>query len=291
MLAPKNQADGLRNATASSSAHLKNKKALRCIAIASGKGGVGKTFVSVNTAMALASLGNKVLLIDADLGLANVDILMGKNPELTLHDSIFHGTPIKDIVCETEFGVDFLPASSGERDMLNIGSARLTNVVHELMAFAADYDILMFDCGAGINKSVTSFIAAAPQTLIVMTMEPTSIMDAYALMKVARQDKLSDNINVVLNMVRSDEQGHKIFKNLTKISQNYLYSPVNLLGIIPYSPLVHKAVLNRKPLFAMDKSGEVATRLKRIAGRIMGDPAVNINDFNAEAILKGIMSL
>ena len=292
MLAPKNQADGLRKAVVPATPrHLKNKKALRCIAIASGKGGVGKTFVSVNTALALASLGNKVLLIDADLGLANVDILMGKNPEYTLQDAIFHGKSIEEIVCKTEFGVDFLPASSGERQMLNIGSARLNNIVHELLSYAADYDILMFDCGAGINQSVTSFIAAAPQTLIVMTMEPTSIMDAYALMKVAHQDKLSENINIVLNMVRSDEQGQKIFKNLTQISQNYLYSSVNLLGIIPYSPLVHKAVLNRKPLYTMDQDGEVSQRLRQIAGRIMGDPAVSIEDFNAEAMLKGIMNI
>ncbi|MCM8538091.1 MAG: MinD/ParA family protein [Lentisphaeraceae bacterium] len=291
MLAPKNQADGLRNATISTSNQFKNKKALRCIAIASGKGGVGKTFVSVNTAIALASLGNKVLLIDADLGLANVDILMGKNPEFTLQDAIFHGKSIEEIVCKTDYGVDFLPASSGERQMLNIGSARLNNIVNELLSYAADYDILMFDCGAGINQSVTSFIAAAPQTLVVMTMEPTSIMDAYALMKVAKQDKLSDNINVVLNMVRSDEQGQKIFKNLTQISKNYLCSSMNLLGIIPYSPLVHKAVLSRKPLFAMDDKGEVAQRLKQIALRIMGDHAVSIDEFNTEAILKGIMSI
>jgi flagellar biosynthesis protein FlhG len=291
MLAPKNQADGLRNAARSAKGHLKNKKALRCIAIASGKGGVGKTFVSVNTALALASLGNKVLLIDADLGLANVDILMGKNPEMTLQDAIFHGKAISDIVCKTDYGVDFLPASSGDREMLNIGAARLNNIVHELLSFAANYDILLFDCGAGINKSVTSFIAAAPQTLIIMTMEPTSIMDAYALMKIARQDKLSENINIVLNMVRSDEQGQKVFKNLTKISQNYLCSPVNLLGIIPYSPLVHKAVLNRQPLYAMDPKGEISLRLRQIAGRIMGDPAISIDDFNTEAILKGIMNI
>ena len=183
MFVPQNQADGLRNAQ-NSSKQLRNKKALRCIAIASGKGGVGKTFVSVNTAIALAKLGNKVLLIDADLGLANVDILMGQNPEFTLQDAIFHGRPIKDIVQKTPFGVDFLAASSGERDMVNLGNARLNNTVHELFSFASDYDILLFDCGAGISQSVMSFIAAAPQTIIVMTMEPTSIMDAYALMKV-----------------------------------------------------------------------------------------------------------
>jgi flagellar biosynthesis protein FlhG len=291
MLAPKNQADGLRNSGALPLNRVFNKKALRCIAIASGKGGVGKTFVSVNTAIALAQLGNKVLLIDADLGLANIDILMGANPEYTLQDAIFHGKSIKDIVCKTKYGVDFLPASSGEREMVNLGSVRLNNIVHELMSFASDYDVMIFDCGAGINQSVTSFIAAAPQTIIVMTMEPTSIMDAYALMKVARQDKLSENINIVLNMVRSDDQGNKVFKNLTRISENYLYSSVNLLGMIPYSPVVHRAVLNREPLIATDKDGEVSKRIMQIAGRIMGDPAVAISEFNADAILKGIMNI
>lgn len=290
MLKPPNQADGLRNMQLPSNS-LKNKKALRCMAIASGKGGVGKTFVSVNTAIALAQLGNKVLLVDADLGLANVDILLGSNPEFTLQDVIFQGKPVSEVVYSTEYGVDFIAASSGERDMLNIGNVRLNNVVHELLSFASEYDILLFDCGAGINNSVTSFIAAAPQTLIVMTMEPTSIMDAYALMKVARQEKLSDNINIVLNMVRSDEQGQKVFNNLTKISENYLYSTVNLMGMLPYSPAVHKATVKRKPLISLDPDGEMATRVKRIAARIMGKQGVPISEFNTEAFIKGIMSM
>jgi flagellar biosynthesis protein FlhG len=290
MFVPQDQADGLRNSKAKIP-QLKNKKALRCIAIASGKGGVGKTFVSVNLAIALANLGNKVLLIDADLGLANVDILMGHNPEFTLQDAIFHGKSISDIVQKTSFGVDFLAASSGERDMVNLGSARLNNTVHELFSFAADYDILIFDCGAGINQSVTSFIAAAPQTIIVMTMEPTSIMDAYALMKVARQDKLSDNINIILNMVRSDEQAQKIFENLTKISENYLYSSVNLLGMIPYSSSVRKAVLKREPIMASNDSGELVSRLRGIAKRIMAGETITMNEINTEAVLKGILSI
>lgn len=290
MIKPPNQADGLRKLNLPSTG-LKNKKALRCMAIASGKGGVGKTFVSVNTAIALAQLGNKVLLVDADLGLANVDILLGSNPEFTLQDVIFQGKPVSEVVYSTEYGVDFIAASSGERDMLNIGNVRLTNVVNELLSFASDYDILLFDCGAGINNSVTSFIAAAPQTLVVMTMEPTSIMDAYALMKVARQEKLSDNINIVLNMVRSDEQGQKVFNNLTKISENYLYSSVNLMGMLPYSPAVHKATVKRKPLITLDPEGELSTRIKRIAARIMGVQGIPISEFNTEAFIKGIMSM
>jgi flagellar biosynthesis protein FlhG len=290
MFVPQDQAGGLRNSKATIP-HFKNKKALRCIAIASGKGGVGKTFVSVNLAIALANLGNKVLLIDADLGLANVDILMGHNPEFTLQDAIFHGKPIKDIVQKTPFGVDFIAATSGERDMVNLGKARTNNVVNELFSFAADYDILLFDCGAGINQSVTSFIAAAPQTIIVMTMEPTSIMDAYALMKIARQEKLSDNIDIILNMVRSDEHAQKVFNNLTRISENYLYSSVNLLGMIPYSSNVRKAVLKREPLMAQNDPGELSNRIRRIAKRIMGGESIPFNSINTEALIKGIINI
>jgi flagellar biosynthesis protein FlhG len=290
MLVPQDQAGGLRSSK-SKSPHFKNKKALRCIAIASGKGGVGKTFVSVNVAIALAKLGNKVLLIDADLGLANVDILMGHNPDLTLQDAIFHGKAIKDIVQKTAFGVDFLAATSGERDMVNLGKARINNVVNELFAFAEDYDILLFDCGAGINQGVTSFIAAAPQTIIVMTMEPTSIMDAYALMKVARQEKLSDNIDIILNMVRSDEQAQKVFNNLTRISENYLYSSVSLLGMIPYSSNVRKAVLKREPLMAQDEPSEMSSRILRIAKRIMGGESIPLSSLNTEALIKGIINI
>jgi len=289
MSTPKDQAAGLRSTVPASK--LQSKKALRCFAIASGKGGVGKTFTSVNVALALAKLGNKVLLMDADLGLANVDILMGTTPKYTLQDAVFYDKPISEVVHHTPFGVDFLPASSGERDMLNLSNIRLGNIVGELLSFASNYDILLFDCGAGINPSVTSFIAAAPQTIIVMTMEPTSIMDAYALMKVCRQDKLSDNFNVVLNMVRSDEQARNVFNKLTKISENYLFSTINLLGTVPYSRNVSDAVLKRTPLCHLSPNDPVSKSIMSIAGKIMGTSGKPLSEVNGEAIIKGIMKL
>ncbi len=290
MIVPENQADGLRKQMNKPNA-IHSKKALRCMAIASGKGGVGKTFVSVNVACALAALGNKVLLVDADLGLANVDILLGINPEFTLQDVIFNNKNLTEVVYSSGYGFDFIAASSGEKDMVNIGNLRLDSVVQELLSFASNYDILLFDCGAGINHSVTSFIAAAPHTLIVMTMEPTSIMDAYALMKVTKQDKLSDNISLILNMVRSDEQGQKVFNNITKIAENYLFSSVNLLGMLPYTAGVHRATINRKPLVILDPDSEIANRIKTVALKIMGQQATPISAFNTEALVKGIMNI
>ncbi|NQZ60310.1 MAG: MinD/ParA family protein [Lentisphaeraceae bacterium] len=290
MPTPDDQAAGLR-AIGQQQTKLSSKKALRCIAVASGKGGVGKTFTSVNLAISLAKLGNKVLIIDADLGLANVDILMGAQPEFTLQDAIFHEKKIAEIVHTTPFGVDFLPASSGERDMLNLGNIRLGNIVNDLLSFASNYDILLFDCGAGISPSVTSFIAGAPQTIVVMTMEPTSIMDAYALMKICRQDKIAENFSIILNMVRSEGQAKATFKNLTKIAENYLFCSINLLGMIPYSKSVSNAVLKRTPLCHLDPNDPVSISMRQIAGKIMATQEKPLSKANSEAIIKGIMNL
>ena len=150
------QANTLRQGT--TSGHRKfSKKAVRCIAVASGKGGVGKTFFAVNTAVALQSMGKKVLLLDADLGLANADILLGSTPKVTLQDNIFSGVPLQEAVVKGPHNVDLLAASSGAGEMLEIGNSRMQMLIEDLLEFASNYDVLILDCAAGINDSVMAF--------------------------------------------------------------------------------------------------------------------------------------
>lgn len=283
------QAESLRASAKANS--VASKKSLRCFAVASGKGGVGKTFFSVNMAIAMAKMGEKVLLVDADLGLANVDIVLGVNPEYTINDVIFHGKTLQEAVQKSSYGVDFLAASSGEKNMINLGSARLEKFVTELMSFAAEYDTIIFDCGAGINKSVTSFMSAAPQAIVMITVEPTSIMDAYALIKIASKDNLTEDLNVVLNMVRADEQGKAVFNNLTKVTENFLQRPIKLLGIIPHSEDIHKAVIHRKPIIASNPDSIVYRKLMDIAQKISSHKKVKADQIDGAALVEGLLNI
>ena len=285
----KDQAEGLRSQSQANKAN--STKSLRCFAIASGKGGVGKTFFSVNMSIAMAKMGERVLLVDADLGLANVDIVLGVNPEYTINDVIFHGKTLKDAVQKSSYGVDFLAASSGEKNMINLGPARLQKFVTELMAFASEYDTIIFDCGAGINKSVTSFISAAPQAIIMITIEPTSIMDAYSLIKIARKENLTEDISVVLNMVRADEQGKAVFNNLTKVSESFLSSPIKLLGIIPYSEDIHKAVIHRKPIISSNPDSIIYRKVMEIAQKISSHKKVRADQIDGAALVEGLLNI
>jgi flagellar biosynthesis protein FlhG len=242
---------------------------LRPIAIGSGKGGVGKTFVSVNLGFALAKKGQRVLIVDADLGLANVDIQMGITPKFTLQDVLFGNCKIEQAVHSTINGPDIIAASSGAPEMVDIGGARREMLADELLTFAARYDFLLIDVGAGIGDAVTTFLSAAPEVLIVVANEPTSIMDAYALIKVLSQQKQEQAIQLVVNMVHDIEEGEELAKRLTTITKKFLKVNVSFVGIITYDPLVATSIRFQKPLLSFsDKSGP-AHCINELAENIM----------------------
>ena len=271
---------------------LKPKQSISCIAIASGKGGVGKTFITVNLAVALRQLGKKVLIVDADLGLANADILLGVNPEFTLQDAIFSGKTLHSVVTQTEFGVDLLAASSGAREMVSMGDMRTVMVIQELMKFAANYDFLLFDCASGIDSKVTSFLEAAPLNLIIANPTPTSIMDVYALIKVIYQENLCDSPNLIVNMAESDTQGKKVHETLTKVAESNLSSELNLLGIVPSSKGVQKALTQRKPVVDVNPDDPAAKRIREIAKQLVqkGIANTNLGNLDMTGLVKGLLN-
>ncbi len=279
------QAASLRAKAAPSGHH----KALRCIAVASGKGGVGKTFFSVNLAICLARLGSRTLLVDCDLGLGNVDLLLGASPKFTLRDAILERRPLKEIVASSPHGVDFLAAASGERDMADLGGLRLQAFMDELLAFASSYDSVILDCGAGISHSVTSFIAAAPQTVVVMAPEPTSIMDGYALVKTVHQDMLARKLGVVINMAESESQAQALHRQITRASESFLAAPPELLGAIPRSDLVRRAVLTRTPLVIGAPDSEPALAMRRIAQRLLASGGTG--EIDTKALAAGLAGM
>ena len=272
---------------------LKSKRAVCCIAVASGKGGVGKTFVSVNLAVAFAQLGKKVLLVDSDLGLANADIVLGVNPKFSLQDAIFKGKKLDEVVEKTPFGIDLLAASSGSKEMVSLGQARMGMFINELISFAANYDVVLFDCAAGIDHNVTAFIAATPQSVIVANPQPTSLMDVYALIKLIHQDDLSSDIGIVVNLADSQEQGEGVVKALNKVAEAYLSKSIDLLGVVKQSPKVTKALHMRKPFIEAFKEDDVSYDLRGIAGRILKKHAGSnsLASLDGEKLMKGLLNI
>lgn len=286
------QAASLRKASQPPSG-FHSKKAVCCLAVASGKGGVGKTFISVNLAIAFSQMNKKVLLVDADLGLANADIIFGVTPKHSLQDAVFKGKDLKDVVISTNYGVDLLAASSGSREMVSLGQARMGMLINNLIRFASEYDVLIFDCAAGIESNVMSFLSAAPQGVVVMTNQPTSMMDVYALIKLVHQEGSVMKLGLIVNMVDDDAQGRRIVATLSQVTQRFLSSSVNLLGIIPRSREVEMAIRTRKPLLISRGDDDVSRRLKEIAKSILQKrtAVTQMENLDGSKLMNGLLTV
>jgi flagellar biosynthesis protein FlhG len=264
----------------------------RCLAVASGKGGAGKTFVTVNLAVTLHHLGRRVLVIDSDFGLANADILLGLSPERTLQDAVFHGVPIGDVIVHSEHGVDLLPAGSGTREILGFGEARLQVLVEELMHCAAAYDWVLFDCAGGIGGGVIPILASVPRLLVVATPEPTSMVDAYSLLKVVHREGLAHEADLVLNQVASTEEAHHAFDRLLSVVHANLPLALHYLGSIPFSHAVRATIHRRCPLCAGNPDTEASRRLVLIAHALLRrepQPA-GLQDADLQCLLKAMLT-
>lgn len=218
---------------------------LRCLAVGSGKGGVGKTMISVGLSYSLTEMGYHVLLMDADLGLANVDLQMGIDPVYTMQDVIYGNCSLEDAVVQVKGGPDVLAAASGSPELVDMGNARREMFVNELIQFAGAYDFLMIDAGAGIGKGVTTFLGAVPEVMVVVANEPTSIMDAYSLIKVLRQGPNPPVIMLLINMVRSLEEGELLAERLNTITGKFLNVQLPVAGIILHDDVVGHAIRRR----------------------------------------------
>ncbi|HBA85812.1 MAG TPA: hypothetical protein DCZ95_17145 [Verrucomicrobia bacterium] len=239
------QASGLRNMTVPDRETARAPGRLRCIAIGSGKGGVGKTMLSVGLATSLARLNHKVLVMDADLGLANVDLQMGVDPTYTLQDVIFGSCRLEDAVLHVEKGLSVLAAAAGSPELVDMGDARRQVFVADLIRFAGQYDFLIIDSSAGIGRGVTTFLGAAPEVLVVVANEPTSLMDAYSLIKVLRQNTPPPEIMMVVNMVRTLDEGELLASRLNGITKRFLGADIPVAGVIVHDPVVGDAIRAR----------------------------------------------
>lgn len=241
---------------------------VKVIAVTGGKGGVGKTNLSVNLGVALAEMRRRVVLMDADLGLANVDILLGLNAQFTLADVLSGKRSLQQVMLNGPGGLKVIPASSGVQQMASLSAAEHAGIIHAFSELADQLDILIVDTAAGISDTVVSFVRAAQEIVVVVCDEPSSITDAYALMKVLNKDHGVTRFRVVANMCRTVSEGQKLFAKLNAVCERFLDASIQYIGPIPFDENVRKAVQARKPLLEYAPRCKASQAIKAVAQKL-----------------------
>jgi flagellar biosynthesis protein FlhG len=262
------QADSLRQLAAQGKIA---KAPLKIYAVTSGKGGVGKTNVTANLATVLARAGKRVLIIDADLGLANVEIVLGVKPRYHLGDLLDKGLSINDVLVEGPPGVMLLAAGSGVKSLTQLTDEQKMKLIQALDPIDETFDIVLIDSGAGIGDNVLFFVGAAQEAILVVSPEPTSLVDAYATVKVLSQQAGVHTFNVIINPVVDELAARGIFQKLTAVTGKFLEARVRHLGYIPRDENLHRAIMAQRPVCEMFPSSPSARAIVTIADRLMTD--------------------
>ncbi len=245
-----------------------SKKLPVVLSVTSGKGGVGKTNMAVNLAHCLARMDKNVLLLDADLGLANVDVLLGMTPPYNIFHLFQSEVSLKEIIFETDYGFSILPASSGVTEMLSLDSGQKIELLESMDYLDKSLDFLIVDTAAGINDTVLYFNLAVQERIVVLTPEPTSLTDAYALIKILKNQHGINRFRVVVNMCRTPEDGREVFKKLYAACDHFLEGvALDLTGIIPLDPEIKKSVGLQIP-FTAQPSGDASEAVQDCAQKI-----------------------
>ncbi len=241
----------------------------RIITVASGKGGVGKTNLSTNLAIAYGRIGKKVVLMDADLGLANVNVVMGIIPKYNLYHLIRKQKTMREIIMDTNYGIQIVAGASGFAKIANLSDEERDNFIQEISALS-NADVIIIDTSAGVSSNVMGFVAAADDAIIVTTPEPTAITDAYGLIKIiaTEVEDLGLGLKLVVNRVKSVTEGKKVAERVINIAGQFLNLKVDYLGYVYEDPIVQQAVLKQKPFMALDPKSKAATSVQQLVSRL-----------------------
>ena len=240
----------------------KERKVSRVITVTSGKGGVGKSTLTVNLAIHLSRLGKKVIILDADFGLANIEVMLGIRPEFNLADLMFRGKELKDIIIPGPENIGFISGGSGIQELSRLTREQVVYLVQKLYELDELADIILVDTGAGISDSVLEFVSASNEVLLVATPEPTSITDAYALLKTLnRRSSFSKDdtvLKMVANRIKNSEEGDVLYNKLGVVVEKFLNLKVEYMGGIPDDPNCGKAIMQQMPItLAQPRSASV----------------------------------
>ena len=245
------------------------RRSSNLLAVASGKGGVGKTWFSVTLAHALSQMGKKVLLFDGDLGLANVDVQLGLMPKRDLNDVIRGRLGIDKVIQHyDEGGFDIIAGRSGQASLSSLPSQRLAHLRDQLIEVSAEYDIVIADLGAGVDRTVRMLSATAMRTILITTDEPTSLTDAYAFIKLGNAAGMSKNISIVVNQAPTEMEGEKTYKTLLKACSNFLRLKPPLAGMVRHDPKVKETIRHQTPILIRSPNTQAASDVEAIAKHV-----------------------
>ena len=245
---------------------------VQVIAITGGKGGVGKTNVAVNLAMCLSANAKKVMLFDADLGLANVDVLLGIYPKRNLMDVINGTCSLDDIILDGPGGIKIVPASSGVKNMAQLSPTQHAGLIRAFSELKMDIDVLIVDTAAGISDSVVSFCQASQEVVMVICDEPASMTDAYGLIKLLNQDHGLHRFRILTNMANSAQQARSVYDKIVKVTDRFLDVTLDYIGYIPYDENVVKAIRKQRAVVEAYPRSKAGLAFKTLADKVVKWP-------------------
>jgi flagellar biosynthesis protein FlhG len=248
---------------------------VRRIAVTSGKGGVGKSNVSLNLAILFQKLGQRTLLIDADTNLANIDILLGIHPQYTLADVVLRGHDVREIILEGPEGLQILPAGSGVVEMVGLDSVVQDRIDRGMVELEQNRDAVILDTGAGIAEGVVEFASGADEVIVITTPEPTAITDAYAAIKVISSRNEAVKFHLLVNQVKNEREAEEVAQKIKLVVENYLTVNLSILGHLPTDAHIPKAVSIQKPFVLSNPRCQAALNLIMIARRLLKLPTYN----------------
>ena len=265
------QADALREMVEKGGQSPKRKKKshTRIITVTSGKGGVGKTNISTNLAIGYARMGKKVILMDADLGLANVNVVLGIIPKYNLYHLIRRQRSMSEIIMQTNYGIQIIAGASGFSKIANMSNEERETVISE-MSQLSDTDLIIIDTGAGVSYNVISFVVAADQSIVITTPEPTAITDAYGILKIIATEfsDMKEPPSILVNRVHSVSEGSMVAKRIISISNQFLNTKINYLGHVYEDDTVRQAVARQKPFIALNPKSKASVCINHIVTRL-----------------------
>ena len=249
------------------------KPLARVITVTSGKGGVGKSNTAINLACQFKKLGQRVIILDADFGLANIEIMFGTVPKHNLCDLIYQGKSITDIITWGPMEIGFISGGSGITGLANLSRDYLNYIIQNLAKLDAIADIIIVDTGAGISDAVLDFLVASGEILVVATPEPTSITDSYSLLKAlnshSRYSREDSKIKVIANKVTSADEGEVMYSKLNSVVSRYLKLPISYLGAITQDVQLEKAVMQQMPVSMQSPNAKSARAFEKMAYSLM----------------------
>ncbi len=254
---------------------MSSTRPVQVIAVTGGKGGVGKSNISVNLSIALAEMRRRVVLMDADLGLANIDVLLGLKTDKNLADVLSGEVGLEDVMVTGPAGVKVVPASSGVQQMAALGPQEHAALINAFSELSHQLDVLVVDTAAGISDTVVSFVRASQEVIVVVCDEPSSITDAYALIKLLNKEHDMFRFRVIANMTRSAQEGQGLFNKLNMVCERFLDVSLQYVGHVPFDENVRKAVQKQKPILEFAPNCKAAMAIRKIAEQVDQWPLPN----------------